>query len=187
MNNNLGKIDDGGLRIDYGEGKAIREPSTGKGRYDLITPFGLDRLAKWYELGAEKYEPRNWEKGMPFSRYTDSAFRHLNKFIMGMDDEDHLAAAVWNLLCIMHHQELGQLHFDDMPHYKTKMIENDRDKDIKNLHEMVDAMIERDGEPIPYPPCAYVMEEYGVNKCGGTKERDLCVGYDKCDRYHYQK
>lgn len=115
--NALANINDGGERISYGEGNATREPSTGKGRYDLITPFGLDRLAKWYELGANKYEDRNWEKGMPFSRYVDSAHRHLNKFVMGMEDEDHLAAAVWNLLCIIHHQELGQTEFDDMPHY----------------------------------------------------------------------
>jgi len=36
---------------------------------------------------------------------------------MGMEDEDHLAAACWNIIAIMHHQELGELHFDDMPHY----------------------------------------------------------------------
>lgn len=100
------KINDSGNRISYGETKAIREPSSGKGRYDLITPFGLDRLAKWYELGSSKYVDRNWEKGMPFSRYLDSARRHLNKFVMGMEDEDHLAAACWNIMAIMHHQEL---------------------------------------------------------------------------------
>ena len=48
-------INDGGERMSYGDGKAIREPSTGKGRFDLITPFGLMRLAKWYEVGAKKY------------------------------------------------------------------------------------------------------------------------------------
>lgn len=115
--NKLTGIDDGGERMSYGEGRAEREPSTGKGRYDLVTPFGLMRLAKWYELGAKKYSNRNWEKGMPFSRYIDSAQRHINKYIMGMTDEDHLAAAVWNLMAIMHHEELGQTEFDDMPHY----------------------------------------------------------------------
>lgn len=114
-----GKINDGGERISYGDGCAMHEPSEGKGRYDLITPFGILRLAKWYELGSKKYADRNWEKGMPFSRYIDSAKRHIDKFIMGMEDEDHLAAAVWNLLSIIHHQELGQTEFDDMPHYLT--------------------------------------------------------------------
>lgn len=121
----LSNIDDSGARMSYGDEKAIREPSTGKGRFDLITPFGLTRLAKWYELGSKKYSDRNWEKGMPFSRYVDSAFRHLIKFMMGMEDEDHLAAAVWNLLCIIHHQELGQTELDDLPHY----LSNNKEKE----------------------------------------------------------
>lgn len=117
-------IQDSGERISYGEGKAIREPSTGKGRFDLITPFGLARLARWYELGAQKYSDRNWEKGgIPFSRYFDSAMRHMNKYMMGMTDEDHLAAACWNILCMMHHEELGEKELDDLPHYLNYKIE----------------------------------------------------------------
>ena len=34
-----------------------------------------------------------------------------------MDDEDHLAAAAWNIFAIMHYQELGMWELDDMPHY----------------------------------------------------------------------
>lgn len=113
------KMDDTGKRISYGKDKAVREPMDGKGRFDLITPFGLARLARWYELGSKKYSDRNWEKGMPFSRYICSAIRHINKYIMGMTDEDHLAAAVWNILAIIHHEELGQTNLDDMPHYLT--------------------------------------------------------------------
>jgi hypothetical protein len=131
MNDAISKINDGGSRISYGEDKAIREPATGKGRYDLITPFGIRRLAQWYELGAQKYADRNWEKGMPFSRYVDSAKRHIDKFVMGMEDEDHLAAAAWNILAIIHHQELGQTGLDDMPHYlsyaKEKVHESSDD------------------------------------------------------------
>lgn len=115
-----GKIEDGGKRISYGEGMAIREPSTGKGRYDLVSPFAIRRLAKWMELGAEKYSAHNWENGMPFSRYVDSAKRHLDKFIMGMQDEDHLAAVAFNIFAIMHHQELEQNELDDLPKYDCK-------------------------------------------------------------------
>ena len=112
-----GKMHDGGRRVDFGEGSAQREPNQGKGRPALITPFGLTRVAKWYELGAIKYADRNWEKGMPFSRYTDSMFRHVIAWMKGDESEDHLAAIVWNALGIMHHQELGELNWDDMPHY----------------------------------------------------------------------
>lgn len=118
--NSFLKLDDGGERISYGDDKAIREPADGKGRFDLISPFALMRLAKHYEAGAKKYASRNWEKGMPFSRYLDSAMRHLNKYLMGMEDEDHLAAAAWNIIAIMHHEELDQWDLDDLPHYLRK-------------------------------------------------------------------
>lgn len=129
-------IDDSGKRMSYGEGKAMREPSDGKGRYDLITPFGLRRVAKWYELGAKKYADRNWEKGIPFSRCIDSAKRHIDKYIMGMTDEDHLAAAVWNLLAIIHYEELGMTELDDMLHY------------LKN----------READGLKCPNCGYMRE-----------------------------
>ncbi len=111
--------------ISQGEGKAIREVTTGKGRFDLISPFAEERLAKWFELGAKKYADRNWEKGMKFSRYLDSAKRHINKYVQGDETEDNLAAAVWNLMAIIHHEELGELENDDLPHY----IRNGRKKE----------------------------------------------------------
>lgn len=113
-------IKDSGKREEFNSG-AVRDVREGKGRFDLISPFALMRLAKWYEEGAKKYCDRNWEKGMPFSRYLDSAFRHLTKFLMGMEDEDHLAAATWNIFAIMHHQEREETYLDDLPHYNSKI------------------------------------------------------------------
>ena len=120
MNNLNRKINDSGERITYGENAAIREPSTGRGRPDLISPFALTRLSKWYELGSLKYEDRNWEKGMNFSRYTASMFRHLIAWMKGDKSECHLSAIAWNAFAIMHHQELNELQWDDMPHYLSK-------------------------------------------------------------------
>ena len=57
----------------------------------------LLRLARHYENGAKKYDERNWEKGIPASRFADSALRHMFKYMDGQDDEDHLIAAIWNL------------------------------------------------------------------------------------------
>ena len=114
------KINDGGDRISYGEGMAIREPSTGKGRFDLISPYALKRLALRMEGGAVKYSDNNWQNGMPFSRYIDSALRHINQYVMGMQDEDHLAAAMFNIMAIMHHEEMGQTELDNLQHYETK-------------------------------------------------------------------
>lgn len=97
-------INDSGTRIDYGG--CIREDRINKGRYDLITPIGLERLAYWYELGANKYGDRNWEGGgMPISHCLDSLLRHAVKYLSGLDDEDHLAAIVWNAFAIMHYEK----------------------------------------------------------------------------------
>ncbi|WHH58463.1 dATP/dGTP diphosphohydrolase domain-containing protein [Petroclostridium sp. X23] len=94
-------IQDSGKREEFGTG-AIRDIQTGKGRFDLISPEGLFRLARWYELGTLKYSDRNWEKGIPISRCISSAFRHLVKYMAGWTDEDHLAAVAWNVFAIMH-------------------------------------------------------------------------------------
>ena len=109
-------INDGGERTSYGENAAIREPDDGKGRPDLISPWALTRLAKWYELGSRKYADRNWERGMNFSRYTASLFRHLIAWMKKDKSEAHLAAIAWNAFAMMHHQELGEdTQWDDIP------------------------------------------------------------------------
>ena len=114
--NTKNTINDSGKRIKYGDDAAIREPDDGKGRPDLISPYALTRLAKHYAVGSAKYTDRNWENGMPFSRYTASLFRHLIAWMKKDSSEDHLAAIAWNAFAIMHHQELGEdERWDDMP------------------------------------------------------------------------
>lgn len=114
-------LKDSGHRQEFGSG-AIRDRETGKGRYDLITPLALQRLADVYEKGAQKYDDRNWEKGMPISRYIDSAIRHLFQYLEGHRDEDHLGQAMWNCASAIHTEEMvkrgllpKELH--DLPNY----------------------------------------------------------------------
>lgn len=91
-------LKDSGERKNFDTG-AVRDMSTGKGRFELLPPMTLRALAIHYEKGCQKYGDRNWEKGIPVSRYTDSAMRHLFQFLDGCDDENHLIAAVWNVVC----------------------------------------------------------------------------------------
>ena len=97
----FGMIKDSGERTQFydAEGKptAVRDMHAGKGRFDLLPMCVLMRLAKHYEAGAIKYQPRNWEKGIPCSSFADSALRHICKYMDGWSDEDHLIAAIWNL------------------------------------------------------------------------------------------
>lgn len=106
-------LHDSGQREQFESG-AVRDTRTGKGRFDLITPIGLRRLAIIYERGAVKYAPRNWEAGMPISRCIDSALRHINQYKEGWSDEDHLAQAAWNLFAAMHFEEVKP-ELQDLP------------------------------------------------------------------------
>lgn len=94
-------LPDSGRRENFPTG-AVRDDRGGKGRFDLLSPIALKRLARHYEAGAVKYADRNWEKGIPLSRSLDSALRHLFAFLEGDRTEDHLAAAAWNVFAIMH-------------------------------------------------------------------------------------
>ena len=112
---------DSGERRKFNTG-AQRDVVNGKGRYDLISPIMIERLAKLLQRGAEKYNDRNWEKGMPLSVYMDSGMRHLFKFLEGHRDEDHLIAAIWNLQALLHIEEMvkrGVLSEEllDLPNY----------------------------------------------------------------------
>lgn len=98
---------DSGKRAEFNTG-AVRDTNEGKGRFDLISPIALKRLAQLYERGAAKYGPRNWEKGIPLWRYLDSAERHLNDYKAGDRAEDHLIAVAWNIFGYIHTEQLIQ-------------------------------------------------------------------------------
>ena len=100
-------IDGGGVRETYDSGM-MREPDTGKPRFDLLLPLGvpydeqfLTRIAALMARGAEKYEDRNWEVANSVSeldRMKSSAFRHFMQWLSGETDEDHAAAIVFNVM-----------------------------------------------------------------------------------------
>lgn len=67
-------------------------------------------VAKQYEDGANKYDERNWEKGIPLHCYIDSGTRHYIKFLRGDDDEPHDRAFLWNMLgAIWTHKHLPEM------------------------------------------------------------------------------
>jgi hypothetical protein len=105
-------ISDNGEKREFETG-AVRDTHEGKGRCDLLPAAAILRLSKHYEAGAKKYADRNWEKGQPISVLLDSGLRHLFKYLDGYVDEDHLAAAVWNILGAMQmevkHRELQDI------------------------------------------------------------------------------
>ena len=115
-----GKMQDSGERQQFNTG-AVRDTAEGKGMPSLISPELIFRLSKWLELGARKYTPRNWEKGIYISRCLDSTIRHLFKYLDGQNDEDHLAAIACNIMFIMHFEKhLPQMQ--DLPSWIDKKV-----------------------------------------------------------------
>ncbi len=106
------EVTDSGQREDFAAG-AKRDTRTGKGRYDLIPPIALKRLAAHYEKGAAKYNDHNWTKGIPSSRFMDSLVRHANEYRLGERTEDHLAAILFNAMGIMFNEDV-RTDFHDM-------------------------------------------------------------------------
>jgi hypothetical protein len=86
--------DGGGLRHD-----------TGKPRFDLMPPEAMEALARHYEVGARKYQDRNWERGMLWCRCFGSLMRHAWAWMRGDDfDQEtgshHMISAAWNCIAL---------------------------------------------------------------------------------------
>jgi hypothetical protein len=126
----MSELKDGGTRKTYGTGAQKEDDSKtkDKGAYHLLPTYPLHKVAEIYRLGAAKYSARNWEKGIPLSRFLDSAKRHLAQFQEGMENEDHLHQAIWNLIGISHTQEMIRRNvlsasLDDLPSYGKNGVE----------------------------------------------------------------
>lgn len=117
------EIKDSGSRRTFSTG-AVRDRGGDKPRIDLMSMVGLWKTGLHYAGGAEKYDARNWEKGLPLSEFIASAFRHLVLLADGNEDEDHVSAVVFNLQGydhILHRIRNGDLpkELDDMPREKN--------------------------------------------------------------------
>lgn len=94
------EIKDSGQRHVWETG-AQRDMQSGKGKFNLIPPYALLRVARHFEAGGAKYGFFNWQRGIPLSSYLDSAMRHLTEVMDGLEDEDHASAVVWNIMCFI--------------------------------------------------------------------------------------
>lgn len=106
-------IKDSGERTQFPSG-AVRDMHSGKGDMASVPWESILRLSRHYENGTKKYGRWNFRKGINLSSYIDSACRHLAKYQCGCDDEDHLAAAAFNVLGAMLVEEI-QPELIDLP------------------------------------------------------------------------
>lgn len=123
-------VKDSGERQKFSTG-AQRDIQKGKGRFDLLPPIAIRRLAKHFENGAAKYGDENWKKGIPLRRYLDSGLRHAFQVLECKKDEDHVAAVIWNFCCFLwtaEQIEQGNLpkELDDLGYTDTTTSNVDR-------------------------------------------------------------
>lgn len=81
---------------------AVRSSDAEATRYDLISPIGLEAVAKACAEGAAKYGDYNWEAGMPVGDLLNHALRHVYRYLAGDRSEEHLGHAAWGLLAAIH-------------------------------------------------------------------------------------
>ena len=98
--------------------------NSGKLRYDLEPRFAREKLIEVLTSGAQKYEPRNWEKGMPWTEVLASLKRHLAAYERGEDYDPesgcfHLAHAMANVSFLLEYYKIFP-QGDDRPHHYLK-------------------------------------------------------------------
>lgn len=96
---------------------AKRDSNEGRPRPDLISPYFTNRLGVLLAQGASKYGAKNWEKGIPSDVFLESLERHLvaykQSLMVGFSsdykNEDHLAAIAFNVMGIIHNEEVNKV------------------------------------------------------------------------------
>lgn len=172
---------------------AVRDTG-GKGRMDLIPWCAIRRVSRHMEnairpdpaTGKPHYPERDWERGMPIHCMIDSAFRHLAKYTEGMNDEDHLCAAVTNLLMAMWTEE----NKPDMQDIPSRLFVGSSlhavTSDGQGVVPAEKSQEEAHGKQMTIDDLYCDCFDAVHRRCNGTKERDVCEcdGIKiKCDFY----
>ena len=102
---------------------AEKQHSKGKGTPVLFPGDAYIEVCKHFEDGAEHYEARNWEQGIPLSELINSMERHIADEKMGDTSERHDRAMAWNAIAylatkIRIQRGLLPKSLDDMPRYE---------------------------------------------------------------------
>jgi len=97
-----------------------RKDDGGKLRYDLLSPEALRGIADVLRYGAAKYEDRNWEAGIKWSRVYAALLRHLvDAWWAGEDfDEESGLHHLDHAACCLHFLQTyrhTRTDFDDRP------------------------------------------------------------------------
>lgn len=154
-------IKDSGDRTMFPSGAVRDLHGEDKVRMDLLPWAAIIEVSKHCEEGAKKYGEHNVDKGIPTHSLCDSAARHLAKYLDGQVDENHLVAAVWNLLWAVQ-MVVKSPECVDTPWKKPEQGKEAENVEAENVEE-------KDQErPFTYAEYAKLREEF----CGGRTCED---------------
>jgi len=165
---------DSGERRQFETG-AVRDQDKDKGRFDLLPADAIRQLARVFEVGANKYPSRNWEKGMSIRCYVDSALRHIFCVLAGQEDEPHLPMAMWNLACAIQTEiwvrqgKLPSTLRDEWP-FRIRLLETG-DVEAFECSQRAGGVGDRN-EPVAGPAAASDKPQKNrtvCERCGGRK------------------
>lgn len=93
---------------------------SGKAPYHLLAFDAIGGTVDVLAFGAAKYAPRNWEKGIVYSRVYAAALRHMTAWWMGEDGDQetglsHLDHAACCLMFLQAYTKRGIPGLDDRP------------------------------------------------------------------------
>ena len=112
----------------------------GKLRWHLLPWDAIRALVDIYEIGASKYAPRNWEKGLSYSETFDSLQRHLLRWYTGEDLDPetgrlHMAHATWNAVALLTFVVRNRTDLDDRPKGQAFAFSTSQEKTWKKEAE----------------------------------------------------
>lgn len=90
----------------------------GKLPLQLLDPAALEEVAKVLAVGAKKYSPNNWRKGLSYTRVVGATLRHIFAFMRGEDNDpetglSHIAHAKCELMFLLSYILSKRTDLDD--------------------------------------------------------------------------
>ena len=81
-------------------GKQALRYNQGKLKWSLVDWKSLEPMVRVLEMGAEKYAPYNWTKGMPVTEISESLLRHMFSFLEGENfDNESKIENLGHIMC----------------------------------------------------------------------------------------
>ena len=123
--------------LRFFESGATRSEDAEEERFDLVSPFAMQRIARVYAEGAKTHGSANWERGVPLDATLNHLGRHLQmwkaevKSGKKIGEDDHMAKVAWGAFAIMHYEIAGPLDYgtlvprDKLPPNDVKKKKND--------------------------------------------------------------